>query len=160
MSEHSIGAGVNSQQDSTERRKAGEALQKALAYADDIIATLREPFLVLDGELRVRMANRSFYESFHVTKEETERHFLYDLGDGQWNIPGLRNLMTEVLSQNHFLNDFEVEHTFPVLGRKIMLLNARRVPSGAPHPALILLALEDVTERRQAEARMRDSDGG
>src|SRR6478752_8177874 len=83
------------------------ALQKAFAYADDIIATLREPFVVLDGDLRVKTANHAFYESFHVSKEETENRLLYDLGNGQWNIPGLRTLLAEVLrSQTPSLHDF------------------------------------------------------
>ena len=74
--------------------------RKPLSYADDIIATLREPFVVLDGDLRVKTANRSFYDSFHVSKEETENRLVYDLGNGQWDIPGLRKLLDEVLSRN------------------------------------------------------------
>jgi PAS domain S-box-containing protein len=135
--------------DITERRKAEQALDKALAYADDIIATLREPFLVLDGDLRVKTANRSFYDSFQVSKGETENHFVYDLGNGQWDIPGLRTLLDEVLSRNTPVHDFEVEHTFPTLGRKTMLLNARPFPPVAKHPELILLALEDVSALRE-----------
>ena len=99
--------------DITERRKTERALAKALAYADDIIATLREPFMVLDGDLRVKTANRSFYDSFHVSKEETENRLVYDLGNGQWDIPGLRKLLDQVLSRNQSVHDFEVEHSFP-----------------------------------------------
>src|SRR6478735_8735987 len=97
------------------------ALQTALAYADDIIATLREPFLVLDSELRVKTANRAFYDSFGVSKAETEGRLLYDLGDGVWNIPDLRKLLGEILqSQAPALHDFEVQHAFPLLGQKTM----------------------------------------
>src|SRR5581483_10195127 len=108
--------------DITERWKAEQASQKALAYAADIIATLREPFVVLDSDLRVKTANRSFYDSFHVPKEETENRLVYDLGNGQWNIPRLRTLLQEVLSRSRSVHDFEVDHSFPALGRKTMLL--------------------------------------
>ena len=135
--------------DITERRKSERALGKALVYADDIIATLREPFLVLDGDLRVKTANRAFYDSFRVTKQETENCFVYQLGNGQWDIPGLRNLLDDVLSRNQSVNDFEVEHAFPALGRKTMLLNARPFPPDSKHPELILLAVEDVSALRE-----------
>jgi len=135
--------------DITERRKSERALAKALAYADDIIATLREPFMVLDSDLRVKTANRSFYDSFHVSKKETENRLVYDLGNGQWDIPGLRKLLDEVLSRNQSVHDFEVEHTFPELGRKNMLLNARPFPPDSKHPELILLAVQDVSALRE-----------
>ena len=135
--------------DITERRKTERALAKALVYADDIIATLREPFLVLDHELRVKTANRSFYDSFHVTKEETEGRFVYDLGDGQWDIPAVRKLLDEVLSRKQSIHDFEVEHSFPAIGRRTMLLNARPFPPASKHPELILLAVEDVSAVRE-----------
>ena len=104
-------------------------VQHALAYAESIIATLREPFLVLDRELRVRTANAAFYRHFHVSSEETEGQFVYDLGDRQWDIPQLRALLTEVLSKIDPVEDFEVDHTFPLLGQRNMLLNARQVSS-------------------------------
>ena len=135
--------------DITERREIERALAKSLAYADDIIATLREPFLVLNSDLRVKTANRSFYDSFLVSKEETENRLVYDLGNGQWDIPALRKLLDEVLSKNQSVHDYEVEHTFPELGRKTMLLNARPFPPDSKHPELILLAVEDVSELRK-----------
>ncbi len=144
--------------DITERRKTERASQKALAYAADIIATLREPFVVLDSDLRVKTANRSFYDLFHVPKEETENRLLYDLGNGQWDIPGLRTLLDEVLSRNHSVHDFEVEHSFPTLGRKTMILNARRFPPDTRHPECILLAIQDITERKRAEVAVRTSE--
>jgi PAS domain S-box-containing protein len=134
--------------DITERRKTERALDNALAYADDIIATLREPFVVLDIDLRVKTANRAFYDSFHVSEEETENRFVYDLGNGQWDIPGLRALLDQVLSRNQSVHDFEVEHTFPILGRKTMLLNARPFSPDPKRPELILLAVEDVSASR------------
>ena len=135
--------------DITQRRKTETALEKAQVYSDDIIATLREPFLVLNVDLRVKTANRAFYDSFHVTKGETENRLVYDLGNGQWDIPSLRTLLDEVLSENKSVQDFEVEHTFPSLGRKTMLLNARPFPPESKHPELILLAMEDVSALRE-----------
>ena len=105
--------------------------------------------MVLDADLRVKTANRSFYDSFHVSKEETENRLVYDLGNGQWDIPGLRKLLDEVLSRNQSVHDFEVEHSFPTLGRKTMLLNARPFPPDSKHPELILLAVEDVSALRE-----------
>ena len=133
-------------------------MQDALTYADNIIATIREPFVVLDKSLRVKTANRSFYRTFHVSPEETEGRFLYDLGDGQWNIPRLRSLLEEVLSNSHPIHDFDVEHDFPAIGKKIMLLNASRFESVDSQPNLILLAIEDITERKQAEVAVQTSE--
>jgi len=143
--------------DIADRRKTERALNKALTYADDIIATLREPFVILDGDLRVKTANRSFYDSFHVSKEETENCLVYDLGNGQWDIPGLRTLLDEVLSRNQSVHDFEVEHSFPTLGRKTMLLNARPFPPDSKHPELILLAVEDVSALRERADELADA---
>ena len=133
-------------------------LELALAYAENIIATLREPFLVLDNRLRVRTANLAFYRDFHSSKEETEGRFVHELGNGQWDIPRLRTLLTQVLSNSHPVEDFEVEHAFPALGRRNMLLNARRFPPEGDEPNLVLLAIEDVTNRRRAEAAVEHSE--
>jgi PAS domain S-box-containing protein len=135
-----------------------DPLHDALNYADNIIATLREPFVVLDKSQRVRTANAAFYRDFHASKEATEGRFLYELGNGQWNIPELRTLLTEVLGNSHPVEDFEVDHDFPDLGRRNMMLNARRFPPESNDPHLVLLAIEDVTHRRQAEAATRDSE--
>jgi PAS domain S-box-containing protein len=144
--------------DITERRHAEQQVQDALAYADNIIATLREPFLVLDKSLRVQTANASFYRTFHVSKQETEGRFVYELGDRQWDIPRLRELLEHVLAQRHSLQDFDVEHDFPTIGRKIMLLNARRFVSADSRPELILLAIEDISESRRADVAVQTSE--
>ncbi len=135
--------------DISQRRKTERALVKALAFGEDIVSTLREPFLVLDSSLRVITANRSFYESFNVSKDETVNSFLCDLGNGQWDIPGLRILLDRVLDRSEPIYDFEVEHIFPDLGLKTMLLNARPFPPDSKNPELILLAVYDVSSVRE-----------
>jgi len=132
--------------------------QHALAYAENIIATLREPFVVLDKSLRVFTANAAFYRDFHVSKEETQGRFVFHLGNGQWDIPQLRTLLPQVLSNSHHVEDFEIEHAFPALGQRNMLLNARRFPSESDDPELVLLAIEDITDRRRAEAALKASE--
>jgi PAS domain S-box-containing protein len=119
-------------------------------YAQDIVDTVREPLLMLDTTLRVRSANRAFYQTFKVSPEETENRLIYELGNGQWDIPDLRTLLEDVVPKSSVFNDFELEHTFPVIGRRVMLLNARKLRPGS-HAELLVLAMEDVTARKQAE---------
>src|SRR5688500_4267764 len=119
-------------------------------YSQDIVDTVREPLLMLDTTLRVHSANRAFYQTFQVTAEETEHHLIYELGNGQWDIPDLRTLLEDVVPLRSVFDDFELEHTFPVIGRRVMLLNARQLKAGN-HGELLVLAMEDVTERRFAE---------
>jgi PAS domain S-box-containing protein len=121
----------------------------ALEYARSIVDTVREPLLVLDSSLYVRTASRSFYSTFGVNREETEGRFVYDLGNGQWNIPALRTLLEEVLTMDKAFEEYEVVHRFPVLGERVMLLNARKLWTEADETSLILLAIEDVTERKR-----------
>ena len=121
--------------------------QKARALAEGIIATVREPLIVMDANFKVITANPSFYQTFRVTTEQTENHILYELGNGQWDIPELRRLLEEILPQNSVFNDFAVEHEFPSIGRKKMLLNAHKIVQQEPNDQLILLAIEDTTGR-------------
>ncbi len=123
-------------------------------YAQNIVDTVREPLLILDTTLRVRSANRAFYQTFHVSSEETENRLIYELGNGQWDIPDLRTLLEDVVPKSSVFNDFELEHTFPVIGRRVMLLNARKLQAGH-HGELLVLAMEDVTERRRSEADLK-----
>jgi PAS domain S-box-containing protein len=132
-----------------------EIASVTLLHATDIVNTVRVPLVVLDTTLHVRMANRYFYECFQVTPQETEAHRLYDLGNGQWNIPALRDLLEQLVPHHTAFNDFEVTHTFPHLGPKTMLLNARRLVRTHGAPPLILLAIEDITARRRDEAAGR-----
>ncbi len=133
-------------------------LQDALTYAANIISTMREPFVVLDKNLRIKTANRAFYQTFETNKEETESQFLCDLGNGQWNIPRLMTLLDEVLATSHLIHDFEMEHDFPAIGKKSMLLNASRFESVNGQPDLILLAIEDISERKQADVAVQTSE--
>ncbi len=123
-------------------------------YAQDIVDTVREPLLMLDTTLRVRSANRAFYQTFQVSLEETENRLIYELGNGQWDIPALRTLLEDVIPTSSVFNDFELEHTFPVIGRRVMLLNGRKLRAGS-HAELLVLAMEDVTERRRSEADLK-----
>ncbi len=115
-----------------------------------IIATIRQPLIVLDGCLRIQLASRSFYETFQVTPEATEGHYFYQLGNGQWNIPALRLLLEDILPKETVLDNFELTHDFPSLGRRVMLLNARKLVREGP-TELILLAIEDITARKHIE---------
>jgi diguanylate cyclase (GGDEF)-like protein/PAS domain S-box-containing protein len=135
--------------------KKEKRLQEALEFSDAIIATVREPFVVLDKKLRLITANRSFYRTFHVNPEETEKRLIYDLGNRQWDIPRLRKLLEDVLPMNKAFENFEVEHDFESVGRKTMLLNARKIYRETNHVEMILLAIEDITERKKAEEQLR-----
>jgi signal transduction histidine kinase/CheY-like chemotaxis protein len=141
---------VLAMEDVTERRRAEAELQAIETYAQDIVDTVRKPLLILDPALRVRSANRAFYETFHVSQTETENQLIYELGNAQWDIPALRTLLEDIIPAESVFNDFELEHDFPSIGRRIMLLNARKLQAGH-HGELLVLGLEDVTERRCAE---------
>ena len=140
-------------EDVTERRRAQDLLDQIEAYAQDVVDTVREPLLILDSSLRVHSANRAFYQTFHVSSQETENQLIYELGNGQWDIPALRTLLEDIVPTSSVFNDFELEHDFPTIGRRVMLLNARKLRQGS-HAELVVLAMEDVTERRRAEAEV------
>jgi chemotaxis protein methyltransferase CheR len=126
-------------------------LESANILARAIVNTLPEPFLVLDAELRVLEASRAFYETFRVAPEQTMGCLLYALGDGQWDIPALRTLLETIIPDKVAMDGFEVEHDFPGIGCKTMLLNARKVLYAASNDVTILLAFHDVTIRRAIE---------
>ncbi len=140
----------------TNSRQPQEA-KDSLEFAESIIDTVREPLLILDHQLRVRYANRSFYQTFAVTREDTESRLIYDLGNGQWNIPRLKTLLEEILPKDHAFRDLEVDHVFERIGRRRMLLNARKIRQEGNHSELILLAIEDITTLWQAEVELKDS---
>lgn len=125
-----------------------EEVRDALEYAENIVDAVREPLVVLDGDLRVVSASRSFYEFFKVKPEETEKQLIYDLGNHQWDIPKLRELLEDIIPRNATFYDFEVKHDFLDIGQRIMMLNARRIPRPPEKPRIILLAMEDITGNR------------
>ena len=126
-------------------------IEDARALAQAIVDTVREPLLVLDGDLRVLAVSRSYYLTFRVHRQDVLGRPLYALSDGQWHIPALRMLLEKVIRERTAMDAFEVEHEFPRIGRRIMLLNARRVFYADHSHTTLLLAFEDVTERRAIE---------
>jgi formate hydrogenlyase transcriptional activator len=133
-----------------------EKLQAFIDIFDKVLGSVREPLVVLDSDLKVLKANHSFYQTFKVTPEGTEGVLIYDLGNGQWDIPKLRELLEDILPQNTTFNDFEVEHDFETIGRKIMHLNARRIYRESKQTQMILLAIEDVTEREYYKRHLEE----
>ncbi len=129
----------------------GPLWEKSWTYIKTVVDIVREPILILDKDFRVMAANESFYRTFQVEPNDTEGKIIYELGNGQWNIPALRKLLEDILPKNTFFKGFEVAHEFPVIGRKVMILNARQIHSKEDaaselFPPIILLAMEDVTE--------------
>jgi two-component system, cell cycle sensor histidine kinase PleC len=160
-------------EDITERREIENGLERARKeleatkiaedeareYAESMINTVREPLLVLDQDLRVVTASRSFYGVFRVKPEETVGQLIYDLGNKQWNIPKLRELLETILPQKATFDNYEVEHDFTAIGRRIMLLNARQIQRASGKERIILLAIEDITERREIEYGLEKAHG-
>lgn len=122
-------------------------LKNARLYAEGIVNTVREPLLILDEKFHVVTANRSFYKSFQADKKETEGRLVFEIGHGQWDIPALRELLDKILPDNTTFENFEVDYKFPSIGHRKMLLNARRIVQADGQQPLILLAIEDVTEK-------------
>ncbi len=140
--------------DITERKVAENDVREARDYAESIVETLPDPVLVLTSDLRVRSANSAFYEQFKVSPDTTVGRIIYELGNGQWDIPALRLLLENVLPDDKVFLGYEVEHVFEGLGRRLMVLNGRRLD----HVQLILLGFQDVTETREAVESLRDAD--
>jgi len=133
----------------------GKLWDKSWIYIKTVVDVVHEPILILDKRFCVMAANEPFYRTFQVEKKDTEDQLVYNLGNGQWDIPALRELLEEILPKNTFFNGFEVAHNFPSIGRKIMMLNARQIHydkvfDSEQFPQIILLAIEDVTDMMTA----------
>lgn len=134
-----------------ELQMRNEQLAELQEYSEAIYTTIRESLLILDKNLRIKNANTTFYRTFRVTEEETEGKLLYELGSHQWNIPKLRELLEEIIPRNSQVTDYEVTHRFQNIGEKVMVVNARRLVRKLHTEHLILLAIEDITDYRQAQ---------
>ena len=134
----------------------GEKIEtRSLEYVESIIDTVREPLIVLDQELRVVSVSRSFYDVFKVKPEETLGQLVYELGNKQWDIPKLRELLETIIPQKSSFDNFEIENDFATIGRRIMLLNARQIERGMGKARIILLAIEDITTRKEMEQEIK-----
>ena len=136
-----------------ELRRLNDRVVAARDYAHNIIETVREPLIMLDATLRVISANQSFYRIFQADPRETAGKFIYELGNRQWDTPELRRLLEEILPGNNSFEDFEIEHDFPSIGRKLMRLNARKITQEDGKSELILLAIEDLTGKPHGEEK-------
>ncbi len=138
----------------TESKAADLVAQEATRYAESIVETVREPLLVLDANLKIILANGNFYNTFNVTPGETIGSYIYDLGNKQWDVPKLRELLEDILPKKEAFDGFEVAHKFRDIGQKIMLLNARQIYRKDINSKIILLAIEDITQRKQIDTTL------
>lgn len=129
----------------------GRFWEKSWTYIKTVVDVVREPVLILDEGFRVMAANEAFYETFRVKLKDTEGKVVYELGNGQWDIPALRTLLEDILPKQNFFKGFQVAHEFPGIGRRVMILNARQIyihdqAASETVPPMIMLAMEDVTD--------------
>jgi len=151
-----IAGAVITLQDIDPLKRGLKAAEEARDYAEGMIETVREPLVVIDSDLRVQRATKAFYDAFLVSRDETEGRHLYDLGNGQWNQPALREAIGNALFRSQPFHDFEIDHEFPHIGPRAMRLNGRRIPFPHSEKRMLLLSIEDVTERREiAEIRFQ-----
>jgi PAS domain S-box-containing protein len=142
--------------DVTLQKQAERAMMEAQRFAESITDTVQESLLVLDRDLQVVSANQTFYRVFQVEPNETHGRYLYEIGNGQWDLPQLRPLLEDILPHNTSFDDFEVEHEFERIGRRTMLLNARRIHQRDQETEMILLAILDITIRKEQEKKIRE----
>lgn len=135
---------------------ADKIWEVAWTYIRTVVDTVREPFLIMDKDLRILSANRTFYTFFSTSPKETEKKLVYELGNGQWSVPKLKVLLENILPSNTFFDDFKVEHDFPEIGHKVMILNARRIYTPEEKEEIILLAMEDITKQVQLERHLKE----
>jgi PAS domain-containing protein len=136
-----------------------EFWEESWTYIRTVVDVLREPVIILDNDCKVLAANEAFYNLFQVEQNDTEGKLIYDLGNGQWNIPSLRKLLVDILPKNTFFKGFEVEHNFPHIGHRTIILNARHIRSRDKNtaelfPPIIMIAMEDVSEIMSIASRL------
>ncbi len=134
------------------QRELKESKELALHYMTSLVGIARESILILDSNFQVVFANPTFYKDFRVKRQQTENTLLYKLGNGQWNIPELRKLMEGILSKKKIVKDYKVKHDFPTIGEKAMRLNAKQIDT----VQLIVLAIEDITEKEKLEEKLSE----
>ncbi len=137
--------------DIEELKQSEQQLKAARDYSESMVRTVRHPLVVVDADLKVKTANPAFYQTFRVNPFFTEQHSIFELGNGQWNIPALHELLSEVIPKDREIQNFEVNHAFEEIGLKTILLNACKIPQEGDEIKLMLLAIEDITERKQLE---------
>jgi PAS domain-containing protein len=129
-------------------------LEEALELSESIIGAMRDPLVVLDADLKIISVNKAFYNTFFVTPDETIGEFIYDLGNRQWDIPKLRTLLEDIIPKNSCFDDYAISHDFKTIGRRVMLLNARRIPRPPAKLRLILLCILDITDIENEKLKM------
>jgi hypothetical protein len=137
-------------------KAAEEFFETAWTYIRYMIDVAREPFLILDKDLRVISANDAFFRLFLVAEEDTEGKLVYDLGNGQWNAPQLKKLLEDILPNSTFFKDYEVEREFPSIGKKVMMVNARMMFGKGDVKPFIIMAMEDVTKQKLLEEKLKE----
>ncbi len=138
-------------------KRSEQFIAAARDYAEAIVRSAPDPMLILNSDLFIQTCSEAFYRTFSVTATESEGRLIYDLGNGQWNIPRLHHLLGDILPRNSVFNDLEITHEFASIGRRTMLLNARTMSETADQPARILLGIHDITERSQMQEALRAS---
>lgn len=126
-------------------------IEDALKYTESIINMMHDPIIILNEDFTVALASHSFYQTFEVKPDKTEGQFIYDLGNRQWDIPQLRQLLEEILPKTTSFEDYEITHDFPGIGQRIMLLNARRIYLQANQTRFIIITIKDITDRKKIE---------
>ncbi len=132
-------------------------LKEAFEYREAIVETIREPLIVLTPDLRVNSANKAFYNHFHQKPAETEGFFIYEMKNGKWNISGLKDQLLDIISKDKSFENFEVKHDFPVIGERVVLFSALRMRYNKNQQDRLLLVIDDITKRRQAEDKLLES---
>jgi two-component system CheB/CheR fusion protein len=156
--DNQIDGAVITLEDISALKSSVEQVTAAREHAETLVDSVPVPLVLLDTDLRVTWASRSFYETFELTPEETITHFVYEMGNGRWSLPALRKALTEVLEKNVGFHQFEVEDASARVEAKTMLLNARPMQSEQKVGRLILLAIDDITARKKAEQQQRPSE--